>query len=184
MLDVDAVLAQTVERLPVTLDDRLLAQLLSGRSTEISDQGRSLHLAIVPLEDAGKQHIGDLVVILLFTLIGRQEHSMLVGLEGFLATVNTAAPYLLAWVVVAPLLGAYRPRAWMGVASTITSLLIAFIPAVIVGSLLRALFIGRFSPPIFYLVTAGFLVLMLLAWRLLFTLLLAPQPHEIEEIVK
>ncbi len=58
-----AVLAQTVERLPVTLDDRQLGRLLGGRSTEITEQGRSLHLAIVPLDDAGKQHIGDLVVI-------------------------------------------------------------------------------------------------------------------------
>ncbi len=58
-----AVLAQTEEELPAALDDRQLAQLIAGRSAEISDRGRSLHLAIVPLNDAGKQHIGDLVVI-------------------------------------------------------------------------------------------------------------------------
>jgi signal transduction histidine kinase len=58
-----AVLAQTAEQLPGALDDRLLGHLLAGHSTEISDRGRSLHLAVVPLDDAGKQHIGDLVVI-------------------------------------------------------------------------------------------------------------------------
>lgn len=58
-----AVLAQTSERLPDALDDHRLAQLLAGHSTEIRDHGRSLHLATVPLEDAGKRHIGNLVVI-------------------------------------------------------------------------------------------------------------------------
>jgi len=58
-----AVLAQTIENLPAALDDRQLEHLLGGYSTEIHDQGRSLHLAIVPLEDAGKRHIGDLVVV-------------------------------------------------------------------------------------------------------------------------
>jgi signal transduction histidine kinase len=58
-----AALAQTTEQLPAALDDGLLAQLLAGRTAEIRDHGRSLHLAIVPLEDAGKRHIGDLVVM-------------------------------------------------------------------------------------------------------------------------
>jgi signal transduction histidine kinase len=58
-----AALAQTTEQLPLALDDRLLAHLLAGRTAEIRDQGRSLHLAIVPLEDAGKHPIGGLVVM-------------------------------------------------------------------------------------------------------------------------
>jgi signal transduction histidine kinase len=58
-----AVQAQTTERLPAALDDRLLAQLFAGRSAEIRDGGRSLHLAVVPVEDAGGVHIGDLVVM-------------------------------------------------------------------------------------------------------------------------
>jgi signal transduction histidine kinase len=58
-----AALAQTTEQLPAALDDRLLAELLTGRSAEIRERGRSLHLAVVPLEDAGKRHIGDLVVV-------------------------------------------------------------------------------------------------------------------------
>ena len=58
-----AVQAQTTERLPAALDDRLLTQLLAGRTAEIRDEGRSLHLAVVPVEDAGGIHIGDLVVM-------------------------------------------------------------------------------------------------------------------------
>lgn len=58
-----AVQAQTVEQLPAALDDRLLTQLLAGRTAEIRNQGRSLHLAVVPVNDAGGIHIGDLVVM-------------------------------------------------------------------------------------------------------------------------
>ena len=58
-----AVLAQTAEQLPAALDERLLQQLLAGRAAEISDFGRSVHLASVPIHDAGKRQIGDLVVM-------------------------------------------------------------------------------------------------------------------------
>lgn len=56
-------LAQTTDRPLAALDDRILQSLLAGRTAEIDDHGRSLHLAAVPLKDAGQRHIGDLVVI-------------------------------------------------------------------------------------------------------------------------
>jgi signal transduction histidine kinase len=58
-----AVLAQTAEQLPPALDEALLQRLLAGRNAEIDDQGRSIHLASVPIDDAGGRHLGDLVVM-------------------------------------------------------------------------------------------------------------------------
>jgi signal transduction histidine kinase len=58
-----AALAQTVDELPMELNDATLQKLLAGRTARIEDRGRSLHLALVPLEDVGQRHIGDLVVI-------------------------------------------------------------------------------------------------------------------------
>jgi signal transduction histidine kinase len=58
-----AALAQTTDALPAALDDATLRQLQAGRTVEIRDQGRSLHLALVRLDDAGGRHIGDLVVM-------------------------------------------------------------------------------------------------------------------------
>ena len=58
-----AVVAQTPELLPVTLDDQLLSSLLTGKSAEIKERDRSLHLALLPLEDVAGRHIGDLVVM-------------------------------------------------------------------------------------------------------------------------
>jgi signal transduction histidine kinase len=58
-----AVLAQTAEQIPAALDERLLQQLLAGGTAEIRDHGRSIHLASVPITDAGGVHLGDLVVM-------------------------------------------------------------------------------------------------------------------------
>lgn len=57
------VLAQTSGQLPAAFDDRMLSRLLHGSAVEINDQGRSLHMAVVPLEDAGGHHIGELAIM-------------------------------------------------------------------------------------------------------------------------
>jgi len=58
-----AALAQTIDRLPAELNEPTLQKLLAGRTARIEDRGRLLHLAAVPLKDAGQRQIGDLVVI-------------------------------------------------------------------------------------------------------------------------
>jgi len=58
-----AALAQTVDQLPAELNEPTLQKLLAGRTARIEDRGRLLHLAAVPLKDAGQRQIGDLVVI-------------------------------------------------------------------------------------------------------------------------
>lgn len=58
-----ATLAQTTESLPAALDDALLARLLAGNSTEIAEQGRSLHLAMQPLNDIAGRRIGHLLLM-------------------------------------------------------------------------------------------------------------------------
>ncbi|RLJ67644.1 ATP-binding protein [Sulfurisoma sediminicola] len=61
--------AQTMTRLPAALDERVLARLLGGDSAKIEDGGRSLHMAAVPLADAGGQQIGKLVILRDITLL-------------------------------------------------------------------------------------------------------------------
>lgn len=58
-----AALAQTTAALPVALDERRLAGLLAGGTTEIRDGERALHLALVPLDDIAGRRIGHLVVM-------------------------------------------------------------------------------------------------------------------------
>lgn len=55
--------AQTMPDLPETLGEVPLARLLAGEAVKIKDKGRSLHVAVVPLNDAGGHHIGELMLI-------------------------------------------------------------------------------------------------------------------------
>ncbi|MCC6658576.1 MAG: histidine kinase [Rhodocyclaceae bacterium] len=61
--DSHAVLAQTARELPAGLDEPLLQRLLAGGTAEVHERGRSIHLASVPINDAGGRHLGDLVVM-------------------------------------------------------------------------------------------------------------------------
>ncbi len=122
-------------------------------------------------------YTGDAVVIVLFALIGRQSHDLPTGLGGLGATFSTAAPFIFAWMVTAPWFGAFWPRAWADPRSAVLTTLKAFIPSFIVAVLLRALLLGRFSPPTFYPVAAGFLFSLLVLWRLVYTWVLAPRWH-------
>jgi signal transduction histidine kinase len=56
-------LAQTTGQLPDALDDRVLGRLLGGNTVELRDKGRALHMATVPLADAGGHHIGELAIM-------------------------------------------------------------------------------------------------------------------------
>ncbi|MBI5898572.1 MAG: histidine kinase [Rhodocyclales bacterium] len=57
------ILAQTRPSLPAGLDPPAFARLLNGGSVRISEGGRSLHMALVPLADAAGHPIGKLAVL-------------------------------------------------------------------------------------------------------------------------
>ena len=120
-------------------------------------------------------YLGDVFFILLFALIGRQSHSMSTGIAAFAAIFNTASPFIIGWLVVAPWFGAYQPEAWQDVKSAILTVLKAIIPALIAGILLRYLFEGGFSPFVFYLVVGTSMLVLLVIWRLIYTIVLAPR---------
>ncbi len=63
LFDDHVALAQTSTRLPTELDRNILGTLMEGRSAFITTNGRSLLLAMVPLDDASRHHIGELVVM-------------------------------------------------------------------------------------------------------------------------
>lgn len=116
--------------------------------------------------------LGDALSILLFAVLGRQSHN---ESGGIVAAFEVAAPFIIGWLFVAPWFGALRPPAWANPRSATLTVLKAFLPAYVAGSLLRALFTGRASPPAFYLVTAAVILALLLGWRLLYTLVIGPR---------
>lgn len=120
-------------------------------------------------------YLGDLFSILLFAIIGRQSHDISTGIAAFGDLINTAAPFIIGWFLVAPWLGAFQPEAWQSAKSAILTVLKAIVPALIVSILVRALFEGGFSPIVFYLVAGSFMLLTLVIWRLVYALVIAPR---------
>jgi len=91
-------LAQTIDALPAALDDPTLQALLAGRTAEIDDRGRALHLAVVPLEDVAKRHIGDVVVMRDITGLATTFRWSIVGVTaiGLLAAIGVLGVFYLA----------------------------------------------------------------------------------------
>lgn len=108
---------------------------------------------------------GDLVALLAFAAIGRRSHGEAAGFAAALEVVRTAAPFIGGWLAVAPLVGAYRPTTTASLSAMLRATLLGWSGALLVGALLRAAMIGRFSPPSFYIVTFFAALLLLVVWR-------------------
>jgi hypothetical protein len=112
--------------------------------------------------------VGDLLVILSFVWVGRGSHSL--ALTDLPAVLVTALPFAMAWLVVMPWFGIYRPEiAWQR-SRLLPRLLGGWLLAGLVAQLLRTLFLGRALAtgimPTFVLVSIGYIGLVVLLWRL------------------
>ncbi|MFN8639712.1 MAG: DUF3054 domain-containing protein [Dehalococcoidia bacterium] len=114
--------------------------------------------------------LGDVAVLVLFAVIGRRTHDEAIGLAAVGDVLTTAAPFVLAWVPLAVLLGALRASNTASVTAMVARTAVAWVCALPVAILLRSLILGRPSALVFYAVAAGTGLLMLLCWRTLFVL--------------
>ncbi|WP_019119302.1 DUF3054 domain-containing protein [Brevibacillus massiliensis] len=110
--------------------------------------------------------LGDLVMILLFTLIGMKEHDRMIGITGLF---YTAAPFLIGWVITAPLLGAYRPAAVSSVKTAAWRAFLVWVAVEIVSMVIRALFFGKPFILSFAIVTLIANTILLAAWRMAYS---------------
>ncbi|MBI4339901.1 MAG: DUF3054 domain-containing protein [Chloroflexi bacterium] len=105
---------------------------------------------------------GDLLVFLLFVVIGRADHkaslSALDVLEGM-------APFALAWLLISPWMGAYRPPATSAPRQAWWRILLAALACGAVALLARSWWYGRPMVPSFVAVALAFQSLLLVAWR-------------------
>lgn len=108
---------------------------------------------------------GDAVALVVFAALGRNSHGLATGFAAVGETLRTAAPFVLGWFAVAPWLGAFSPAVTRGPAAMLRTTLLAWVPAVVVGAMLRAVAIGRLSPWTFYAVTFVVGLLLLAGWR-------------------
>ncbi|MCX7783183.1 MAG: DUF3054 domain-containing protein [Meiothermus sp.] len=111
---------------------------------------------------------GDAVSIVLFAIIGLQNHGEPVSLAGI---VRNALPILLVWWLIAPFLRTYTRPTWR-------NLLYTWAVAVSTGVWLRFMVLQKpfdVGYLVFWVVTLGATLVLLLAWRGLAILLLSRQ---------
>jgi len=114
--------------------------------------------------DASGVMAGDLVLLLAFAFIGRWSHHEL-SAGALWGTLGTAAPFLIGWIVTAPVLGAYEPAAFRTYASAFSRLLAVWPVALVVALVIRSV-VDREIPALsFILVALLFNLLTLSLWR-------------------
>lgn len=115
--------------------------------------------------------LGDLIAILLFIFIGQQDHATGDPNNPLLGLLRAAFPFLLMWLIVAPLVGAYPAAANISLGRLLARGLNAWLIAGSLGLLFRAYFLERaMIVPIFMFLTLTVAGGFILAWRLVFGL--------------
>ncbi len=112
---------------------------------------------------------GDVLAFLAFSALGRSSHGESAGLDAILQVVYTAAPFAIAWFVIAPISGAYRAEVIINLRRMLGRVAIAWLVAWPIGLILRALILERGIPLSFALVTLLTNMAILLIWRGTFT---------------
>ena len=117
--------------------------------------------------------VGDVVVLLLFLLSGALRHHSLEAIRADpLIYASAAGPFVLGWLVCAPLVGAYSPGGGSAPNSSIPLAIRSWIPAALVGLIVRVVAVPNAgAAPVFagIMVVGGSVVLA--AWRGLYFLL-------------
>lgn len=114
--------------------------------------------------------VGDLAVLAVLFATGTVRHNGLGVLTARpLYVLLTVGPFLLGWIVVAPLLGAYAPKTIESLRARVGSALGAWVLADAIALGLRATpFLHGGTAPSFVLVTLGFGAVGLTVWRVLY----------------
>jgi hypothetical protein len=112
--------------------------------------------------------VGDALTFVVFAAIGRRSHGEAAGLAAVGEVLLTAAPFMAAWFLVAPWLRVFDPAVAASPCAVTGRTVLAWLIALPIGLALRALIIGRFSPPSFAIVTFLVVCVLLGGWRTTF----------------
>ena len=113
--------------------------------------------------------LGDFIVLVLFAAVGRGSHGLGASQRGVVATLNTAAPFMLAWLIVGIVVGTYRGKALYPPARVLARTLLAALIAGPLGVIFRALWLGRPVVISFILVATAVSGAFLAVWRLVWS---------------
>jgi hypothetical protein len=114
--------------------------------------------------------IGDGIAFLAFAAAGRNTHAEAAGFDAIPQIIETAAPFMIGWFLVAPMVGAYRADVTNNPKRMLARSALAWLIAWPIGLGLRAL-IRQSSIPISFALVALVVVLAIVGiWRLAFAL--------------
>lgn len=113
--------------------------------------------------------VGDLVALIVFAAVGGTSHGTLAAGSPVLNVLNTAVPFMAAWLTVGMLLGLYRGRALYPLWRVVALTLLAGIIAGPLGVALRAAWLRRPIAVTFVVVATAFSTLAMLIWRVLWS---------------
>ncbi len=114
--------------------------------------------------------VGDLVVLLAFLLVGTLEHWTFEQLQADPTIyLLVAGPFILGWLICAPLIGAYSPGGGSAPNSSIPLAIRSWIPAALIGLLIRVVAMpDRGADIIFAVIMLVGGALILSIWRFLY----------------
>lgn len=109
--------------------------------------------------------IGDIVMLIVFALLGQSSHKIAVTAAG---TLETAAPFIIGWVIVSLVEGLYKVKHYRTLPTVYKRTVLAWVLAIPLGLGLRALYLQKGIPLSFFIVamTSNFILLFL--WRTVF----------------
>jgi len=111
---------------------------------------------------------GDIIVFLVFAIIGRRSHSEASNIFG---PVITALPFAVAWFLVAPFVGAFKRGLERNTGKFALRTFLAWLAAWPVAMLFRGIFVDKGVPPwTFALITLISNTILLQVWRVPFSL--------------
>ena len=115
--------------------------------------------------------LGDILVFMIFAMVGRGSHGEETGLTAISKIAVTAFPFMLGWFIVSPFIGAFRRDIMADPRKMVKRTLLAWVCAWPVCMLLRGFFVDHTIPPFsFWIVTLIANAVFLSIWRVPFAL--------------
>jgi hypothetical protein len=134
--------------------------IATEKNSDALKEGRSTSRYIAVLA------LGDTLAFLVFAAIGRGSHGEATGLAAIPQVILTAAPFAIAWFIVAPFVGVYRRELMADPRKMAARTLLGWVLSWPVAMVLRGIFVDHAVPPwtfavIALVVNAAFLLI----WR-------------------
>jgi hypothetical protein len=115
--------------------------------------------------------IGDILVFIIFAIIGDKSHGQLSGPASLFRSLLVALPFIAGWFIVSPFMGLFRRDLLTQPRAMAIRTLWAWIPAWVIAMILRGIFFDYGVPaPAFMVVALLFNLALLEIWRWPFAL--------------